>query len=155
LSEIRFPLIIVNFKAYPEVEGEGAISLARACADVAEASGVSIVACPPTVELSRVASSVKVPVMAQHVDSRPPGSSTGWITAGMVRRAGAIGTLVNHSEHRLGLDDIRSVLQEGRITHLHLRGQRLLLWRSGPLRPGYGGGGASGAHRGRYQCYER
>jgi triosephosphate isomerase len=110
LSEIRFPLIIVNFKAYPEVEGEGAISLARACADVAEASGVSIVACPPTVELSRVASSVKVPVMAQHVDSRPPGSSTGWITAGMVRRAGAIGTLVNHSEHRLGLDDIRSVV---------------------------------------------
>ncbi len=110
MSELRFPLIIVNFKAYPEVEGEGALSLARACADVAEASGVSIVACPPTVELSRVASSVKVPVMAQHVDTRSPGSATGWITAEMVQRAGAIGTLVNHSEHRLSLDDIRSVV---------------------------------------------
>ena len=110
MSEIRFPLIIVNFKAYPEVEGEGALSLARACADVAEASGVSIIACPPTVELSRVASSVKIPIMAQHVDPRSPGSATGWITAEMVRRAGAIGTLVNHSEHRLGLDDIRSVI---------------------------------------------
>jgi triosephosphate isomerase len=100
----------VNFKAYPEVEGEGALSLARACADVAESSGVSIIACPPTVELSRVASSVKIPVMAQHVDLRSPGSATGWVTADMVRRAGAVGTLVNHSEHRLGLDDIRSVV---------------------------------------------
>jgi triosephosphate isomerase (TIM) len=109
LSELRFPLIIVNFKAYPEVEGEGALSLARACADVAAASGVSIVACPPMVELGRVASSVRIPVMAQHVDHRSPGSATGWVTAEMVRHTGAIGTLLNHSEHRLSLDNIRDV----------------------------------------------
>ena len=100
----------MNFKAYPEVEGEGALALARACADVAAESGASIVACPPMVELGRVASSVRIPVMAQHVDHRSPGSATGWITAEMVRRTGAIGTLVNHSEHRLSLDDIRSVV---------------------------------------------
>jgi triosephosphate isomerase len=110
LSEIRYPLIIVNFKAYAEVEGEGALSLARACAEVAETSGVSIIACPPTVELSRVASSVKIQTMAQHVDPRSPGSATGWITAEMVRRSGAIGTLVNHSEHRLLMNEVRGVV---------------------------------------------
>ncbi len=118
MSEIRFPLIIVNFKAYPEVEGEGALSLARACAEVAEASGVSIIACPPTVELSKVASSVKIPIMAQHVDPRSPGSATGWITAEMVRRTGAIGTLVNHSEHRLVTNDVRSVVSACRKADL-------------------------------------
>jgi triosephosphate isomerase len=110
LNELRFPLIIVNFKAYSEVEGEGALSLARACAEVADSSGINIVACPPMVELSRVASSVSVPVMAQHVDPRSPGSATGWVTAEMVRRAGAMGTLINHSEHRLALNDIRIVV---------------------------------------------
>ncbi len=110
MSEIRFPLIIVNFKAYTEVEGEGALALARACAEVAGESGVSIVACPPMVELGRVASSVTLPVMAQHVDHKTPGSATGWVTAESVRRAGAIGTLVNHSEHRLGMEGIRSVV---------------------------------------------
>ncbi len=118
MSEIGFPLIIVNFKAYPEVEGAGALSLARTCADVAEASGVSIVACPPMVELGRVASSVKIPVMAQHVDHRTPGSATGWTTAEMVRRTGAVGTLVNHSEHRLSLDDIRAVILACKRTDL-------------------------------------
>lgn len=110
MNKLRSPLIIVNFKAYPEVEGEGALSLALACAEVAEGSGVSIIACPPTVELSRVAFSVKVPIMAQHVDPRSPGSATGWITAEMVRRSGAIGTLVNHSEHRLVMDDIHKIV---------------------------------------------
>jgi triosephosphate isomerase len=62
------------------------------------------------VELGRVASSVGIPVMAQHVDQRSPGSATGWVTAEMVRRAGAIGTLLNHSEHRLNLDNIRLVV---------------------------------------------
>ncbi len=110
MNELRFPLIIVNFKAYPEVEGEGALSLARACAEVAADAGANIIACPPMVELGRVASSVRIPVMAQHVDDRVPGSATGWTTAEMVRRTGAIGSLVNHSEHRLNLDDIRSAL---------------------------------------------
>ncbi|MCU0861512.1 MAG: triose-phosphate isomerase [Methanomassiliicoccales archaeon] len=110
MADLRFPLIIVNFKAYREVEGRSASEIALACQDVAESSGVSIVACPPMVELARVASSVRIPVMSQHADPRSPGSATGWITPDMVKASGAVGTLVNHSEHRMPSEGLAKVV---------------------------------------------
>jgi triosephosphate isomerase (TIM) len=110
LSNLSSPVVIVNFKAYREVEGHRALSVALACQQVAEETGTSIVVCPPTVELSQVASQVRIPVMAQHIDAKAPGSATGWITAEMARAAGAVGTLVNHSEHRLVLSDISAIV---------------------------------------------
>ncbi len=43
---------------------------------------------------------------AQHIDPIKPGSSTGWTLPEAVKSAGAVGTLINHSEHRLILADI-------------------------------------------------
>jgi len=100
---------VINFKAYREVEGNHALSIAQACQEVSERLGVCIVACPPMVELSKVAAAVRIPVMAQHVDAKQPGSQTGWVTPEMVRSAGAIGTLINHSEHRLSQPEIASI----------------------------------------------
>lgn len=110
MSQPRFPTIIVNFKAYREVEGSASLRIAQACQEVSEGSGVSIVVCPPVVELARVSSAVRIPVMSQHVDARQPGSQTGWVTAEMVKSAGATGTLVNHSEHRLSQEEIASIV---------------------------------------------
>lgn len=110
MIELRFPTIIVNFKAYREVEGEAALRIALDCQAVAEESGVSIIACPPMTELSRVAGAVKIPVMAQHADPKSPGSATGWVTPEMVRASGAVGTLVNHSEHKMPQIDIAKVV---------------------------------------------
>jgi triosephosphate isomerase len=100
------PSIVVNFKTYREVEGAGALSLAMICQDVAESMGANISVCPPTVELALVASKVKIPVLAQHTDAKTPGSNTGWTTAEGVKACGAMGTLLNHSEHRLMMYDI-------------------------------------------------
>ena len=108
MSKIATPAIIVNFKVYREVEGAKAVSVALACQKVGEESGVSVAVCPPMVELSRVAAAVNIPVLAQHVDARKPGSNTGWITAEMVASAGAAGTLLNHSEHRLEITDLKN-----------------------------------------------
>jgi triosephosphate isomerase (TIM) len=110
LSELRFPAIIVNFKAYREVEGDRSLRIALECQTVAEESGINIMACPPMAELSHVARAVKIPIMAQHVDPKSPGSATGWTTPEMVRASGAVGTLVNHSEHRLSHEDIAIVV---------------------------------------------
>jgi len=110
LAELRPPLIIVNFKAYREVEGSSALAIARDCEAIAKSSGVSVMACPPMVELSLVAKAVSIPVMTQHVDARSPGSATGWVTPEMALAAGAVGTLVNHSEHRLPDKDIASIV---------------------------------------------
>jgi len=110
LTEIRTPAVIVNFKAYAEVDGEGALRLAQACAAVAEETGVCIAACPPMAELGAVARSVDLPVLSQHADARRQGSATGWVTPSMIAGAGASGTLLNHSEHRMVLSDIMEAI---------------------------------------------
>ena len=35
------------------------------------------------------------------MDPRAPGSATGWMTPTMVKGCGAVGTLINHSEHKI------------------------------------------------------
>jgi triosephosphate isomerase len=106
LNKISTPLVIVNFKTYHEVEGYRSLSIARFCQDVSKETGVCIAVCPPLVELSTVASSVNIPVLAQHTDPVKPGSHTGWTTPEAVKAAGASGALLNHSEHKMMLSDI-------------------------------------------------
>ena len=100
MIELKAPSVIVNFKVYGEVEGEGALRLARICSEVAEESGVSIAVCPPLVELSLVARELDIPVLSQNVHPRKPGSGTGYTTPSAVKASGAYGTLINHSENR-------------------------------------------------------
>ncbi|MBM4237225.1 MAG: triose-phosphate isomerase, partial [Euryarchaeota archaeon] len=103
--------MIVNFKIYQEVEGLKSTAIARICQEVSEQIGVCIAVCPPAVELSTVASAVSIPVLAQHADPVKPGAHTGWISPESVRSAGASGTLVNHSEHRLAVSDMETVIR--------------------------------------------
>ena len=100
MTDFRKPVIIVNFKAYKEVDGENSLKLAKICEKVAKESGVSIAVCPPAVELGYVARNVGIPVLSQNADPHAPGSSTGWITPSMIKSTGSVGTLMNHSEHR-------------------------------------------------------
>lgn len=92
--------MVINFKAYAEVDGSKALELAKICESVAEESGISIAVCPPVAELGAVARGVSIPVLSQNVDPYKPGSATGWMTPSMVSSCGAVGTLINHSEHR-------------------------------------------------------
>lgn len=107
---MRTPTVIVNFKAYTEVDGRLALDLAMACQQVAQESGINIAVCPPMVELSTVAKNTEIPVLAQHIDARKPGSATGWVTPNMVAATGAIGSLINHSEHRLVITEIQDLV---------------------------------------------
>ena len=106
MTKISTPVVIVNFKTYSDVEGYRSLSIARFCQEVSKEAGVCIAVCPPLVELSTVASSVNIPVLAQHTDPVRPGSHTGWTTPEAVKAAGASGTLLNHSEHRMMLSDV-------------------------------------------------
>ena len=93
--------VLVNLKAYP---CDPAV-VAAAARDVAEASGVRIAVSPQTAQLDRVAAT-GVETWAQHVAPVGHGSHTGHTLAEAVADAGAEGTLLNHSEHRLKLADI-------------------------------------------------
>lgn len=118
MTDIRTPAVIVNFKAYSEVEGDKALRLAQTCQEVAERTGVGIGVCPPATAIAKIASAVDVPVFAQHVDPCKPGAATGRLTAQLLRGAGAMGTLINHSERRLRLADIGTAVDMCRSNQL-------------------------------------
>ncbi|NLX47612.1 MAG: triose-phosphate isomerase [Euryarchaeota archaeon] len=111
MTELTTPIIIVNFKVYSEVEGPGAVRLAKECESVALEKKANIAVCPPMVELSRVASEVTIPVLSQHVDDRSPGSITGYVSPQSVKAAGAMGTLINHAEHRMPPQEIAAAIE--------------------------------------------
>ena len=118
MRKISFPLIALNFKTYAQAFGENAVRLAKIAEEVSEQFGITIAVAPPTIDLARVASEVEIPVFAQHVDPYKPGSHTGSIIAEDVKAAGAVGSLINHSEHRLRLADIGMVLERLRENDL-------------------------------------
>lgn len=98
------PRIIVNAKVYPQVTGPAVHDLAEACHDAAKDAGTIIGLAPPTVELATLGRHdhfTRVAVMAQHVDALKPGAGTGWVTVEAARAAGAVGSLLNHAEHKI------------------------------------------------------
>jgi triosephosphate isomerase len=112
------PIIVLNFKTYLEGTGKNAVSIAQACKDVADETGANIVAAPQIPDIYRVASTVDIPVFSQHLDSVGAGSFTGHIMARTIKEAGATGTLINHSERRLGLAEIDAALTAARLAGL-------------------------------------
>ncbi|MBX5329082.1 MAG: triose-phosphate isomerase [Candidatus Bathyarchaeota archaeon] len=103
-------MIIVNFKAYSEATGRKAVELAKKAEKVNEETSVYIGVAPQFADIAAVAKAVKIPVFAQHIDPIRPGSFTGHVLAESVKEAGAVGTLINHSERQLKLSDINEAI---------------------------------------------
>jgi len=118
MSEISTPLILVNLKTYIEATGKRALELGKTAEEVSKETGVCIGLAPQFTDIARIASETEIPVFAQHIDSISPGSHTGHILGEAVKEAGAIGTLVNHSERRLVLAEIDAVIQKARELEL-------------------------------------
>ena len=104
-------LLVLNFKAYFESIGEKGLKLAKIAGDMVEETGANIVVCPQNTDLRTVASAVKIPVFAQHVDAVKPGSKTGHITPEAAKDCGCGGTLINHSEHRIPMEKVKETVE--------------------------------------------
>ena len=104
-------MLFINFKTYEEATGEKAVALAKAAEKVAKESGKEIILVVQLADIYRVAKAVKLKVYAQHVDAVDYGSNTGHILIDAARQAGAVGTLVNHSEHRIELQKIKDTVE--------------------------------------------
>jgi triosephosphate isomerase len=103
MSEFQLPIIIVNYKTYSEATGKKAVKLSKIAEEVSMESGVNIVVAPQFADIAFIADTVSIPVFAQHIDSITPGSHTGHLLLESIKEAGAVGTLINHSERRLRL----------------------------------------------------
>ena len=102
--------LIVNFKNYPRVLGEGSVKLALAVKAAAESAGVTAIVSPPTPMLARVASVPGLEVYSQSVGSESGDKTTGAILPEAVKGAGAAGTILNHSESRRSLAELKALL---------------------------------------------
>ncbi len=98
---LQLPLIVVNCKAYEACVGEGAVRIAQVCERVARLTKANIAVAVETSDIYHVNMAVRIPVLAQHVDAEEPGAHTGAVLPESVRDAGAVGTLLNHSEKKL------------------------------------------------------
>jgi triosephosphate isomerase len=108
----------VNFKTYPEGTGRRAVKLAKTAEKTSLETEVCIGVAPQFVDIVSIANAVSVPVFAQHIDPIAHGSFTGHVLPEAVREAGAVGTLINHSERRLKLADIDATITRARETNL-------------------------------------
>jgi triosephosphate isomerase len=111
---LKTPMIVLNVKTYTEATGVNALVLARLMEKISKETGVSMIIAVQASDITLCAREVSIPVYAQHIDPIKPGSNTGWTLPETVKTAGAVGTLINHSEHRLILADIDTCISRAR-----------------------------------------
>jgi len=103
---LKTPAIVLNVKTYEEATGKSALGIAELMDRISKETGASMAIAVQATDISLCAEKVSIPVWAEHIDSIKPGSHTGWTLPEAVKTAGAVGTLINHSEHRLKLADV-------------------------------------------------
>lgn len=109
---MKLPVILVNFKTYLEALGKNSIKLAKICKSVSEKYKVNIAVAPELLDLSKVIEEVEIPVFSQHMDPiEKNGKQTGHILAENLKDIGVTGTLINHSERRLKLEEIERCVE--------------------------------------------
>ena len=108
---IKKPVIVVNFKTYKEGSGARAVKLAKICDHIATELKAHIVVAVQALDVGIVANSVSIPVFAQHVDGVPFGPHTGAISPQALKQAGAAGSLINHSEWKIPMQNIEVAIK--------------------------------------------
>ena len=97
-------LIVVNLKTYQQ--GLDSVKIAK---DIEKVSKDIIVGVQAD-DIYEICKKTKLKVYAQHVDYFLPGRNTGYIIPEGIKKDGAIGTFLNHSEHKLKLDVIEKTI---------------------------------------------
>jgi len=114
MAGFRKPMVIVNFKTYAEGTGKNALKLAKIAESVAERSGIYVAVAPQFTDIAAISTQTSVPVFSQHIDPVRYGSYTGHILPEAVKDAGAVGTLINHSERRIPFKDVDEAIRRAK-----------------------------------------
>ena len=102
------PLVVVNFKTYTSALASAADRLGKQMADVN--TNARMVAVASAFDLSSVSSIEGLEVWSQHLDPVGQGSHTGWLEPETAIARGAVGTIINHAEHKVSLDHVRDLM---------------------------------------------
>lgn len=99
------PIIIINLKTYQQ--GKKAVELAKKI----EKFDKNIILGVQASDVYEIAKKTKLKIFAQHVDYFEPGRATGYILPEAVKKDGAVGTFLNHSEHKLDFDTLKKTVE--------------------------------------------
>ena len=114
---------ILNTKNYPEISGERFQRLAQVFENLSEEEQYTDVlkfflAAPAYAIAGTTQKYRKVSMLAQHLDDAEMGATTGFLVPQMAHSFGATGSLVNHSEHRLPVNQIQNIVNKLRARQM-------------------------------------
>jgi len=98
-------MIIINFKSYKK--GIEVLKLAKTIQKRLPKAVVAV----PSLNIHEVSKKTKLKVYAQHVSSPRNNKATASLTVDSTKKSGAKGTLLNHSEHKIKLGEIKKTLK--------------------------------------------
>jgi triosephosphate isomerase (TIM) len=78
-----------------------------------------MIVAPQFVDIKPVSENVDILVFSQHLDPVKPGAYTGRVLAEAVKSAGAEGSILNHSERRIGIVEIATCIDRCAESDLH------------------------------------
>ena len=106
------PLIVVNFKTYESASGQSAEDLAASMEKFTNRN-FRMIAVVSAFDLHSIASnSTNLEVWSQHLDPVGKGSYTGWLEPESAIYRGAVGTIINHAEHKVSLEHVAMLLEQ-------------------------------------------
>lgn len=104
------PLIVVNFKTYQSASGESAEQLAKVMEQFVNRN-YRMIAVVSAFDLSSISTnSDELEVWSQHLDPVAKGSHTGWLEPDLAIQRGAVGTIINHAEHKVTLEHVKDLM---------------------------------------------
>ncbi len=104
------PLIVVNFKTYQSASGESAEQLAKVMEQFVNRN-YRMIAVVSAFDLYSISTnSDELEVWSQHLDPVGKGSHTGWLEPDLAIQRGAVGTIINHAEHKVTLDHVKDLM---------------------------------------------
>jgi triosephosphate isomerase len=95
------PLIVINFKTYKQ--GKAAIELAKKIQEIDKEIIIGVQA----IDIQGISKKIGLEIYSQHVDYLEKGRATGFILPEAIKESGAVGSFLNHSEHKLSFDILK------------------------------------------------
>jgi len=103
-------MIVLNLKTYEQTL-EKSLLFTDIAGEIVEETGVRIVVCPPSIYLRDAAERFS-DVFSQHVDPEKPGAFTGTLPVEALKISKVKGSLVNHSERKIGTEKVKAVVEK-------------------------------------------
>ncbi len=100
--------IVINFKNY--ISGKQALQLAK----LIEKNLPKAIIAVDDFDVSLISNNTNLKVFVQHMDYFKTKRATGFIIPEIVKQSGAVGTLLNHSEHRLRDETIEKTIKRAK-----------------------------------------